>query len=243
MSRLVLILLALATAIPARAQGAGTCQFAKDEPPRRRSAAEAARDSLKSAIRDTLRTELLQAVRAAGVAQPAGIVFVQRTNRRTGEARVWSFRANVADSVSLPVVARRAALLARWPERDALLNFRLDPTDVPDDATLECMPALADPRQFSRELGEATRGIRPEPGAGPRFQLSIRMLVTRDGEVAYAELSRPTARGEIDRAVLQVAQRLRFVPADVDGVRYDVWVEQPVTIYVHAEQRERIRPK
>jgi TonB family protein len=60
--------------------------------------------------------------------------------------------------------------------------------------------------------------------------MRVRMLVTRDGEVAYADLTRRSGRAGMDEEVLQAAQRLRFRPARVDEHPVEVWVEQPIVL-------------
>lgn len=223
--------LGLAFAAPAAAQ---TECVRPPSPPQR--PADAARDSLRRVIGDSIRTELMDAARAAGISEPAGIVFVDVQNRRTGAARVWSFGSNVADSLSRAVVLRRAPLLARWPDREGFLNIRLDRIEFPADAEVECMPVVLNGAQFSRDLQREAGRLPPEPmGGRGRLTVHVKMLVTRDGEVAYATVSRRSTRSDVDRRVRELAERLRFTPAHVDGVTVDVWVEQPVEIVIPAQ--------
>jgi hypothetical protein len=242
--RWIVTVVLVAAAVPARGQTSGACQAVEEEeaPRRPRSAAELRRDSLKSAIVDTLRTEVMSAAQGAGIAEPAGIVFVQRLNRGTGEARVWSFRGNVPDSLSQQVVARRADLLVRWPEREAFTNFRLDRLDVPDDPSVECLPRVADVGQLARDLGRIASRFTAEP-SNNRVQLQVKMLVTRDGEVAHAEISRGNALRPVVEAVLELARGLRFAPASLDGVPVEVWVVQPVNFDLPIRQPRRSSPE
>jgi TonB family protein len=241
--RIILLLLAgaaLAAAVPARAQ-TGPCR--SWEPPRPLRRAERVRDSIRNAIRDTLRTELLQAARHAGVAEPAGIVLVERTDRRTGQARAWSFRANVPDSVSQAVVARRAPLLMRWPDREGIMYFRLEAIDYPDEPVMECLPALLNREQFVREMQRLSLIAAAYAGTRSQLRVDVRMLVTREGEVAYAAVSRSSSMSALDREVLAVAEGLRFHPAAVDDVPVDVWVEQPVVVEIPDARREGSWPE
>jgi TonB family protein len=94
------------------------------------------------------------------------------------------------------------------------------------------MPALEDREVFGREMSRIVRQVQAAGAAtGPtRLTLHIRMLVTRDGDVAHASLSRRSSRSDVDREVLQFARRLRFHPARARGVPVDVWVEQPLQV-------------
>jgi TonB family protein len=239
--RIAILLLAgaaLAAAVPAGAQ-TGPCSSV--EPPRPPRRADRVRDSVRTAIRDTLRTELLQAARDAGVAEPAGIVLVERTDRRTGQARAWSFRSNVPDPVSQEVVVRRAPLLARWPDREALMHVRLDAIDYPDEPVMECLPALVNPGQFARDMQQLARFASGYAGTRSELRVYVRMLVTREGEVAYAMVSRRSSIDRLDREAIVLVQGLRFHPAAVDDVPVDVWVEQPVILQMPRAQDERPR--
>lgn len=214
------LLLALAVAAPAAAQGNSAC------PP---ATSQAERGALRAAILDTLRTELGDAARAAGGGEPAGIVFAEM-RRRGLEAHVWSFRSNVPDSLSRAVIARRAALLACWPEREVFVHVRLEPSGVPNGG-LPRMPSVQNPQALARALDRISRSADPL-NRTPLVTVQIRMLVTRDGEVAHAELVRNTTHPDVDRALLDAARALRFRPARVGNVPVDVWVEQPVEVRV-----------
>ncbi|HEX2079623.1 MAG TPA: energy transducer TonB [Longimicrobium sp.] len=216
------LLLTLGVAAPAAAQGttAGAC------PP---ATSNAARGALWTAVRDTLQSELRDAARAAGVAEPAGIVFASMWNRESGAARVWSFRANVPDSLSRAVILRRARLLACLPEREVIVSMRLDPSGFPPGTAVERMPSVQNPRALASALDRISRSADPL-NRTPLVTVHVRMLVTRDGEVAHAELVRNTTHPDVDRAILEAARGLRFRPARVGNVPVDVWVEQPVEV-------------
>jgi TonB family protein len=226
------IALGLAVAAPAVAQVG--CEAVASEPARPPRAGEAARTSLRSAVRDSLLTDLRDAARAAGVAEPEGIVFAELRDRRTGEARTWSFRSNVDAAVVRAVFARRAPLLARLPRGEDLIHLRLDEVEPPDTVTMECMPSLLNVQEFQQDLRRISARRTATPGGPARVALNIKMLVTRDGEVAYAELGRRSSDGDVDRAVLEAARRLRFRPAMIENVPVDVWVEQAVEVQVGA---------
>jgi hypothetical protein len=185
---------------------------------------DAEKRALHAAIVDSLRTEIDAAARAAGVAEPVGIVVVQIYDRGTGAAEATTFQANVPDAAVTPIVAGRAALLARWPERSGSLHVRLDGPHPPAEPQTECMPTPLNAGVFSRELSRIFRDARP---VAAREQMMVRMLVSREGEVIFATVT-GRGPGATTRAVVQAAHQLRFRPATIDGVPVDVWVDQPI---------------
>lgn len=214
------LLLTLAVAVPSAAQDASARQC-------RPAISEDARNALRTSIRDSLRTELGDAARAAGIVEPVGIVFADM-RRRGAEARVWSYDSNLPDSLSRRVIARRADLLACWPERRTFVYVRLDP-GVPTGSTVEHVPSVQNPTVFQRAIERISRTADPS-NRTRGVTVQLRMLVTRDGEVAFAELLYSTTNLDVDRAVLDAARELRFRPARVGDTAVDVWVEQPVLV-------------
>jgi TonB family protein len=228
-----LLAITCAAASPAGAQQSAAlpanCQAVRpDERP-----GEAALDSIRSerAIRGDVEDELRAAAREAGITEPRGIVFAEPPATGTGAARVWSYRSNVPDALVRSVVARHAQAVAQWSARNGTMNLRLDHLGAPDTVTRQCTPVLLNENLLVRELRRITTSESPE-GARPvrRVTLHMRMLVTRDGEVAYASLRRPSIRRDVDRELLQLARRLRFSPAKIEDVPIDVWVEQPMEL-------------
>lgn len=121
------------------------------------------------------------------------------------------------------------------------MNFRLDALDYPDEPVVECRPALLDPDRFARDLQIVGRVAASYAGTRSQLRVDVRMLVTREGEVAYAEVSRSSSMSALDREVLALAEGLRFHPAAVDDVPVDVWVEQPVLVQIPRAQDEQRR--
>jgi hypothetical protein len=224
--RILLPVLATLGAAPLAAQQAGLPSYCRPDTVTRPDVV--ARSALRKAIEDSLRTEIVAAARQAGVAEPAGLVAIQIRDRRRGRAQATAFRANVADSVVDAAVAPRAALLARWPERSEWLHVRLDGPFPPADARVECLPAIENSDWFVRELGRVLSADRSPPGQMGGSTATLRMLVSRDGDVVFATLSRTSPRSGVNHGVLNAARGLRFRPASFGGVPVDVWVEQPV---------------
>jgi TonB family protein len=186
------------------------------------------------AIRDSLYTVLRSAAREAGVAQPVGIVFAQMRDRRDDAVRVWSYRSNVPDAVSQAVISRHTRLLACWPEREVFVNLRLDSLPAADGFAMRRMPVLLNPQEFADDLQRISSRRSSDPLNRTRLvTLNVRMLITRDGEVAHAEVTRRTTNADMERAVLDAVRRMRFRPAvRRSGEPADVWVEQPIQVQV-----------
>lgn len=244
-SRLLIPMMLCLTAAPAHAQAAGAlpanCTSVSPldaaRQPRYSQAQLDSQEVVRNA-RNVLREDLRTAARAAGIAEPVGLIFVERNERRPGAARVWSFRSNVPDALSRTVMARNAEPLARLGGRDRPIHVRVDESAATlDSVTYECTPVLLDPDQMVRALTRIIADSSSFPSRRPGSEmrpatLHLVMLVTQDGYVAHAELKRSTRHRNLERELLQVARRLRFRPATIENVPMDVWVEQPVGVLV-----------
>jgi TonB family protein len=246
--RIVLVAAAaLLAAVPASAQQIAGCRSIGPRPvPRtaplnRREAADSVRQAAQAAVVDSLKSAVLEAARQGGVAQPEGLVILEVRGPRPERTEIHLWRANVSDDAVRSVLASRGPLLATLPERETTLHFRLN--DLPRDGTrsdslMECPPRPGDVSRFVQEITRASQSQPPLPaGSNPNPTLQVRMLVSREGEVAHARLARRTHQPSLDAAILAAARRLRFTPASVAGVPLDVWVEQPVNLQVAVEPR------
>ena len=198
-----------------------------------RTARETARDSARDQIREAVRQELTAAARDAGIQHPAGIVIMQLEVRR-GRGRAWGIRSNLPDSLIVAVLQRVTPRLAQWPQPhrgEVFLNLRLDGRDPPrlaqGDTRTSCRPVLLDQVRATQEVTDFAYRT---PSARHDDEVRVRALVTRDGDVVYVDLSRPSTNALLNSFALQWMQRLRFVPATVAGEPVDVWVEQPVRV-------------
>lgn len=229
------VILIPAAVAPLRAQPAD-CERIPDEVQATARLQQAALDSIRGhrTIRDALEDDLRESARAAGIAEPRGIVMAQLRGQQA--PRVWSYRSNVPDELSRTVVARHAEALARWRRSDGLVNLRLDHLPWSESVDRECMPVLMDPGGFAEDLARIQEAQRTGIVDGTRREmLYLTMLVTRDGDVAYAELRRPSSSREVDREVLRLGRRLRFRPGALGNVPVDVWVVQPLDMVVPNE--------
>ena len=182
---------------------------------------------MRRAVLDSLETDIEAAAREAGIQQPAGMVVIVMPDDAAGRAEIHLHESNVRESLVRDAVARRAALLASLPADESTVYFRLEPVPFPaaDSVVVECRPQMSNPEWFYRELREAIQ----EEGSGMTGVAHLKMLVTRDGRVAYAEVRR-SGRPALDRALVRVTRGVRFEPATVQGIPVDLWVEAPVPL-------------
>jgi TonB family protein len=203
----------------------------------------AARDTLRDRIRAELAEEVRGAARAAGVAQPLGLVLV-RAARADDSLRVYTTGVNLPHATVVAALERRRARLAEWPDttgRGPLVDLRLD-GPVREDArsgSVECSPAPLNPDFLAARLGRLAELARREPHyrrptsvrdvvIGRREETLLGLLLGRDGVVEYAAIMRSSDDTAQDSAALAIARELRFRPASVDGVAIDFWVLVPV---------------
>jgi TonB family protein len=220
----------LLAALPADAQRDARCTTTRIPAQFRTAEMAPSKRTALSAVRDSLESDVEAAARQAGIQQPRGIVVMAIQDRATGRAEIHLHPSNVRESFVRDALAARASLLATLPPNENTLYFRLEPVTLPeaDSVVVECLPRLANPEWFGRELQRIVQG-ESESGGTPRTA-HLRLLVTYEGEVAYVDVLRGSGRPGLDRAVVQAARRLRYEPASVQGVPVDIWVEQPVAL-------------
>ncbi|MBW3569938.1 MAG: energy transducer TonB [Gemmatimonadetes bacterium] len=213
----LLIVAALLTASGAHAQAA---------PPARCAAIP---DSLPGptpqqiAERNELREQIQAVLRAHG--QPVrGLLMVDVDSTRRG--KVLFMEADLPDTTrraAIAPVADYLATLAAGQGYQALIRIDGEyPAMTP--GRLHCRPELANPDSLSGMM-QAVLARHPEAGRHREAvakRATVRMVVTRDGRVAYAEVERPTGDAFLDQNVEAIAMRLRFRPATLDGEPFDV---------------------
>lgn len=196
---------------------------------------DAERDSIRQSLRRAVREDAIAAARAAGVAEPAGLFLIlfDRRNPATGSFR--AYRTNVPTPVLQGVFDRAAARLRAWPERgDAAVSVRLDADaewadPAPGAVTVECEPLLVNRPEIARLVRQYAEDNAAMAEAMGRRSLSLEMLLSRDGEVVYADVERPSGDTRLDAFVLSLAPRLRLRVATIDGKPRDTWVTLPIS--------------
>lgn len=175
------------------------------------------------AERNELRDQIQAVLRAHG--QPAaGLLLVDVDSTRRGKVLFME--------ASLPDSTRRAAmsLVATYLEtlhggRAYQALIRIDgeyPAMTP--GRRHCRPELANADTLSGMM-QAVLERHPEAGRHEQAvvkRATVRMVVTREGRVAYVEVDRPTGDAFIDQTLEAIAMRLRFRPATLDGEPFDV---------------------
>jgi TonB family protein len=87
-----------------------------------------------------------------------------------------------------------------------------------------CRPELANADSLTAMMQGVLR-LHPEAGQHAQpvtRRAAVRLVVTREGRVAYAEVDQPTGDAFIDPNLEAIAMRLRFNPATLDGDPFDV---------------------
>ncbi|HYW12468.1 MAG TPA: TonB family protein [Longimicrobium sp.] len=182
---------------------------------------------MRRAVLDSVEADIEAAARQAGIQQPAGMVVIVMPDHAAGRAEIHLHESNVRESFVRDALARRAPLLASLPPDGSTLHFWLEPVPFPaaDSVVVECRPQMTNLNWFAQELRQAVQ----EEASDMSGTADLKMLVARDGRVAYAYVQR-SGRPALDQALVRVTRRLRFQPATVQGVPVDVWVAVPVPL-------------
>lgn len=174
--------------------------------------------------REELRAALDSVARAHGVAAPTGILFVDVDSTRQG--KVFFIDSNLPQPASDAATRRVAEYLSTLEHGRAYQALvRIDGGYVaPAPGKRSCTPVLANGDTLSA-LMQRVMEIHPEAGKHDppvTKRAVVRLVVNRDGGVSYAEVVQPTGDPNIDRYLEEIASRLRFLPARLDDVPYDV---------------------
>ena len=173
--------------------------------------------------RTQLRDRIQATLRAHG--QPLGgllMVDVDSTRRR----KVLFLDATFPESTRRAATALVAAYLETLQDGRAYQALiRIDggyPAMTP--GRRHCRPELDNPGVLS-EMMQDVLERHPETGTHEQAvvkRAAMRLVVTREGRVAYAEVDQPTGDAFIDQTLESIAMRLRFDPATLDGEPFDV---------------------
>ena len=176
------------------------------------------------AERQQLRLSLDSIAQRNGVAEPSAILFVDVDTTRHGN--VIFIDSNLTPEAT-SAATRRVEEYLRTLEggRAYQALIRLDADYVaPAPGKRSCSPVLENRDELS-EMMKTVLEHHPEAGKHPEGvsrRATVRLVVNRSGTVSYAEVVQPTGDAFIDCYVQDIAQHLRFTPASLDGVPYDV---------------------
>ena len=228
------VLVLLANPPGADAQRLSTrCSRERADAPARISPEVQARLGLRRAIEGELYQQVHAGSVAAGVPAPTGLAFFS-VDLGAGSSRAWVYDSNVPVTVVEGVFrTTRPALelyAAEEGERRATLYVRLDSLPEAPPApgfVTECLPRLRNARIIRERLGSLSRRI----GNYVDLRVELRLVLSRDGEIAFAEVMRTSGNREADEEVLELARRMEFAIPVLQGVPMDVWIEQPMILY------------
>jgi TonB family protein len=174
--------------------------------------------------REELRVSLDSVARAHGIAAPTGILFVDIDSTRRG--KVFFIDSNLTQPASDAATRRVAEYLSTLePGRAYQALVRVDGRyAAPAPGKRNCTPVLVN-RDTLSALMLRVLDRHPEKGRHDEPVVKravVRLVVNRDGGVSYAEVVQPTGDAAIDPYLEAIALRLRFLPARLDDVPYDV---------------------
>lgn len=173
--------------------------------------------------RNELRDQIQTVLRAHGQ-HAGGLLMVDVDSTRRG--KVLFMDVDLPDSTrqaATSLVATYLGTLRAGRAYQALIRIDGEyPAMSP--GRRHCRPELANPDSLTAMMH---RVLERHPEAGRHQQAvprraTVRMVVTREGDVAYVEVERPTGDPFIDQNVEAIAYRLRFRPATLDGAPFDV---------------------
>ena len=176
------------------------------------------------AERVALRDTLVRIGRRFGVAQPQGLLFVA-VDTGTMRGVVRFLDTNLPDTavhVATRLVERYLSTLT--PGRGFQMLVRID-GDYPAMAAGKrlCQPAVADDADLHRMmrvlLDRHPAENRPRPGETRTAVL--RLVVDHAGRVLFVHVEQPTGDAFYDTYLEELATRIRFHPARLDGQPFD----------------------
>jgi TonB family protein len=173
--------------------------------------------------RRELRARLDSIGRANGIAAPAGLLLVDVNAERQG--KVIFIDANYPQPVVDAATRSVAEYLSTLPAGKAYQALVRIDGDYPALAPgrRHCPPVLAN-RDTLSDLMQRVLQRHPDAGrlsAPVARRAVVRLVVSHEGRVSYAEVEQPTGDAAIDPYVETIARSLRFLPARLDGTAYD----------------------
>ncbi len=187
------------------------------------------------ADRQRLHLALDSIARAHGTVEPAGILYVDVDSMRQG--KLFFIESNLSPEAAQAATARVGQYLTTLESgRPYQALIRIDADYIaPAAGKRSCAPKLQTLQLMvdliDRLMEHHPNGDRLTPADSKRAV--VRMVVSRDGTVPYAELVQPTGDAYIDQNVQAIAERMRFTPATLDGVPYDVRFRFTIPFSVH----------
>jgi TonB family protein len=178
-----------------------------------------------------LRDRLVAIGRRNGVTQPQGLLLVDVDSTRQGQ--VLFIESNYPDAGVRQVTESIGVYLQSLQAgRGYQALFRVD-GDYPALAPgkQHCLPVLYTGNDERVAMIDDVERRHPDAGrlAAPvQRQVSVLMVVTRTGTVAFAAVSRSSGDAFLDAEAVAMSRRFRFAPATLDGQPFDMRIRLPV---------------
>jgi hypothetical protein len=185
------------------------------------------------AERQALRLALDSIARAHGTPEPSGILYVDVDSQRQG--KLFFIESNLSPEATQAATARVGEYLETLQSGrayQALIRVGADYV-APAPGKRSCPPRL------ESNLGELLRVMMERHPNARRYtepvphRAVLRLVVSRTGTVPYAELVQPTGDAWVDGRLPALMEQMRFTPATLDAVPYDVRFRINVTVNVH----------
>ena len=175
--------------------------------------------------RVALRDTLVRIGRRFGVPEPTGLLFVV-VDTGTMRGVVRFLNTNLPDTavhLSTRLVERYLSELS--PGRGFQMLVRIDGEYVaPAAGKRLCNPAPMNSDSLRRMVAALvqTHPREGRPSGEETPSAVLRLVVDRTGEVAFVHVERPTGYAYYDELLEEVGRRIRFYPARLDGVPFDM---------------------
>ena len=178
----------------------------------------------QSRERAEMRQALVTVGRRHGVAEPQGLVFITVDSTRKG--RALFLETNLSEAAAREAAneletylgalegGRSFQGLVRIGGREAVMAA----------GKRHCPPVLLNAGEVLEELGRVSelRPPGPRPDSAQLRRPVLRLVVNRDGGVSHVQVERAHNDPYLDRFIPEVAKMLKFTPATLDGVPFDV---------------------
>lgn len=213
----------LLTAAPLHAQAPAPATSQSSAP----SAVRPAAADSAQALRLRFAADVVAAATAGGA--PAAGLVVLAADPATGRAELKLAHATVTDSALARAVERvRGELKTIAGAGPQLWHVRLDPA-APSPGGRSTAPVIANPREVRALVNRFVAQHFTDIFQGrPGIRVNLQLVVTRDGEVAYARLVRSCGKPAVDAEALRIAPTMRFTPARVGSQPVDTRVDFPL---------------
>jgi TonB family protein len=184
--------------------------------------------------RRQLRARMDSIARAAGVAEPRGLLLVDVDSTRRG--KVLFLETNLPDPVvqrATVAVQQYLSTLVQGRAYQALI--RIDGDYVPmAPGKRHCIPAIANDSERSTMMKNV---LDRHPDADRNREpitrrVQMRLVVNREGDVSYVDVEQPSGDAFLDPLAPEIARRLRFHPARLDGIPFDARFRYTMTFVI-----------